>query len=102
MPDFRSDAVKHAKASGRMESCGLVVNGAYWRCRNIADDPFSDFVIDPKDYVLASLHGKIQAIVHSHPNGGPASEADKAACAATKLPWHIWSVPEEQWSTINP
>lgn len=102
MLDFRSDAEKHARDCGSMESCGIVVDGVYWRCRNIADNPFADFVIDPKDYVVASLHGEIQAIVHSHPNGGPASEADKAACVATKLPWHIWSVPEQKWSTINP
>jgi proteasome lid subunit RPN8/RPN11 len=40
--------------------------------------------------------------VHSHPEGGLASEADKRACAGTKVPWHIWSIPDKQWSTIAP
>ena len=24
------------------------------------------------------------------------------ACNGTKVPWHIYSMPEDQWSTINP
>ena len=102
MRDFQSDAEKHACSSGDAESCGLVVGGVYWPCRNIADDPRADFAIDPKDYAAAAFRGTIEAIVHSHPKGGPASEADKRACTGTGLPWHIWSVPEKQWSTIEP
>ena len=102
MQGFRLDAERHAQISGDHESCGLVVDGIYWPCRNIADDPCSDFAIDPRDYAAAALRGAIQAVVHSHPKGGPASEADKRACTVTELPWHIWSVPEKQWTTIKP
>lgn len=102
MLDFRSDAEKHACSSGDAESCGLVVDGVYWPCRNIADDPCADFAINPRDYAAAAFRGTIEAIVHSHPKGGPASEADKRACTGTGLPWHIWSVPDKQWSTIEP
>lgn len=102
MPDFRSDAERHALRCVPQESCGVVVNGKYWPCRNVADDPCTDFVINPVDYATAALYGNVEAIVHSHPIGGSASQADKSACAGTKLPWHIWSVPEEQWSIIEP
>ena len=79
----------------------MIVNGGYWPCRNIADAPCSDFVIDPKDYAVAAMHGNVEGVIHSHPQGGPASLADRRACAATKLPWHIWSVPDEKWLTIE-
>jgi proteasome lid subunit RPN8/RPN11 len=100
--DFRCDAEKHAVEQSPKEACGVVVDGHYWRCRNIADDPQQDFVMDPRDYAAASFYGKVEAIVHSHPLGGPASECDRRSCTGTKKLWHIWSMPEKQWSTINP
>lgn len=99
---FRPDAEQHAEEQSPKEACGVVVNGRYWRCRNIADDPVRDFVIDPRDYAVAAMYGKIEAIVHSHPMGGPASGADKASCIGTKVPWHIYSMPKKQWLTIGP
>jgi proteasome lid subunit RPN8/RPN11 len=48
------------------------------------------------------MFGAVQAIVHSHPEGGSASKADRRACTGTQVPWHIWSVPDKQWSTIKP
>ena len=100
--DFRSDAEQHAARCAPKEACGVVVDGKYWPCRNIADDPCADFVIKPKDYAVAAMFGSVQAIVHSHPEGGTASEADRRACTGTQVPWHIWSVPDKQWSTIKP
>jgi len=100
--DFKLDAERHAVEQAPKEACGVVVDGRYWRCRNIADDPDQDFVLDPKDYAIASFYGTIEAIVHSHPLGGPASECDKRSCIGTKKPWHIYFMPENQWLTINP
>lgn len=102
MQDFRFDAEQHAARCAPQESCGVVVDDEYWPCRNAADDPCADFVINPRDYAIAAMFGPVQAIVHSHPNGGPASATDKKACVGTKVPWHIWSVPDKQWSTIEP
>ena len=100
--DFRCKAEEHALEVAPKECCGVVVDGQYWRCRNIADKPENDFILDPRDYALARTFGPIQAIVHSHPQGGTASEADLKAQKQTKLTWHIFSIPENQWSTINP
>ena len=100
--DYKLDAEKHAIEQCPKEACGIVVDGRYWRCRNIADNPELDFVLNPADYAMAALFGKVQAVVHSHPMGGPASLADKKACNASRLPWHIYSMPEKQWSTIEP
>lgn len=102
MQDFRFDAEQHALRCAPKEACGVVVDGKYWPCRNVADNPCADFAIDPRDYAIASFFGTVEAIVHSHPEGGLASEADKRACTGTKVLWHIWSIPDKQWSTIAP
>lgn len=102
MPDFRSDAAAHALEVFPQESCGLVVDGQYWRCRNICEQPTEHFVLDPRDYLNAYRSGQIQGIVHSHPEGGPASGLDLKACSQSKLVWHIYRVPQQEWLTINP
>ena len=100
--DCRFEAEKHALAQAPKEACALIVNGEYWPCRNIADEPELDFVINPVDYARAALSGEIEAVVHSHPMGGAASPADIQACQGTGLKWHIYSIPEAKWSTIKP
>ena len=102
VPDFKCEAEAHALEHAPREACGVVVDGKYWRCRNIASDPQKNFALNPCDYATASLFGEVEAIVHSHPQGGPASKADLAACQQTRLPWHIYSIPERKWLTINP
>ena len=82
MQDFRCDAERHALEHAPREACGVVVDGRYWPCRNIAEDPEQDFVIDPRDYAVAALYGTVEAIVHSHPMGGAASSVDKHSAAA--------------------
>lgn len=100
--DFRLDAIKHAQAEIPREAVGLVVDGAYWPCKNIADAPRQHFVLDPHDYARAMFAGTIEAIVHSHPEGTPPSECDRKACKQSKLPWYVYSVPNDLWSTIYP
>lgn len=102
MPDFRCDAEAHAARSYPREACGLVVNGQYWPCRNIADEPEHRFVIEPRDYAVAAMMGKVEAVVHSHPHGGPASEWDQTVCSEGSVPWHIFELPEGKWLTIDP
>jgi proteasome lid subunit RPN8/RPN11 len=99
---FEEKAKEHALEMNPKESCGVVVDGQYWRCRNVSDYPENDFSIEPRDYMTARTFGKIEAIVHSHPKGGEASEMDWKACRNTKIPWYIYLVPEDKWLTINP
>ena len=100
--DFRCNAKKHALAEAPKEACGVLVNDSYFPCNNIADQPDNDFVLDPKDYLKARMKGKIQAVIHSHPKGGKASQADHKACSQLRLPWHIYLIPQDKWLTINP
>ena len=81
------------------EGCGLLVNRKgklYWEmCTNVAENPLEDFVIDPKEYLRASLSGTIHAIVHSHPDATSSpSESDIRASNFLQIPYIIYSLPE--------
>lgn len=100
--DFRLSAASHAEREYPKESAGLVVDGCYLPCRNIADEPKDNFVIDPVDYARAMIKGNIDAVVHSHPQGTPISNHDYRACMQTKIKWYVYSVPSKEWWTIKP
>ena len=99
---FKEEAKKHAIEQAPSECCGIVVDDIYYRCNNISDTPKNNFAIHPKDFLKARSKGKLQYIIHSHPEGGNASEADKKACKATKIPWYVYLLPEDTWQIINP
>ena len=99
---FKEAAKQHAIKEAPKESCGIVVNDEYFPCLNISNTPKDNFSIHPKDFLKARSKGKLQYIVHSHPEGGNASEPDKKACTATKLPWYVYLIPQDTWQIINP
>ena len=81
--------LNHANQGKPRECCGFIVANNYVPCRNISTDPDS-FEIDPKDTVKAERLGKIQAIVHSHPQGtSEASPMDIIQMSYHKKPWVI-------------
>lgn len=97
--------VRHGQAeytNGRRESCGLIVDGQYVACRNLAGG-VDEIQIDPTDWVMAEDVGDIQAIVHSHPDQ-PAmpSQLDMNECTASGLPWLIVSIPSGAMSVCMP
>lgn len=103
---MRADAYAHALAEFPRESCGLVIEQQgrvrYWPCQNLAPAA-SCFMLAPQDYAAASDVGEVAAIVHSHPRvSEQPSEADRSACEASGLPWHIVSVPGGRWAHLEP
>lgn len=88
----------HALAEYPKECCGLIVKAgrkeAYRRCANLSGD-LEQFRMSAEDWAAAEDAGRVLAVVHSHPDA-PAepSEADRAACEATGVPWIIVSVRE--------
>jgi len=100
--DFKLKAAQHAETEYPKEAAGLVVDGNYFPCKNIADNPKDNFVINPVDYARAMTLGKIEAVVHSHPQGTPISNYDYRACMQTKMRWYVYSVPSKEWWIIKP
>lgn len=99
-------ALEHARAEYPREACGLLVirkgREVYARCRNIGVGT-DQFVIHPEDYAAADIQGEIVGVVHSHPGMSPEpSQADRVACEASGLPWHIVGFPSEDWVRIEP
>lgn len=111
--DFTSafaDAKAHARREYPKESCGLIVGGKYVPCENIAapveahreGDPNCDcqlcfFQIDTKVYAKHLKTGKVEMVVHSHPNGPffP-SQADMASQIQTGIAWAIIALDDER------
>lgn len=90
-PKVIEKAKEHGLNAYPKEACGVVIDDEYIPCDNVAYDPKSDFIIDPKDYLSIKLGNKtIQAVIHSHTNGlHQPSKADMEKQIQMKIPWGI-------------
>lgn len=101
------DAVRqHAARDFPREACGLVVvvrgRERYIPCRNVAVGT-DHFEMPAEDYAAAEDLGEVMGVVHSHPNGSAEpSDADRVACEASGVPWHIIAWPADDVRTIEP
>lgn len=98
---------RHAEDDYPHEACGLVVargkKAGLVRCRNVANNPRGMFILSPDDYLAAAQQSDILAIYHSHCDlSSEPSMADRSACEASGLPWHIVSWPLGGHTLINP
>lgn len=76
------------------EACGVIVDGKYLPCRNIADDPVNHFEIDPVITNTLQAEDRLQGVAHSHPHARMPwpSKSDMRGQFATEVPWAIASV----------
>lgn len=76
--------IEHAGKEYPRESCGLIVNGEYVPCKNVADNPEEMFAIAPREWQ------ECDAIVHSHPQGQPfLSGADRQMQSQSGKDWWL-------------
>ena len=88
--DLKEQIQVHATDCYPDECCGLIVDGVYHPCQNMAPNPKDGFEIDPATWVELSERGKIQAVVHSHPDGSSEpSEVDKVQMGLHGVDWVI-------------
>lgn len=75
----------HSREQYPKEAVGLIENGEYYPCENIASDPIKTFLIAKDDWRFnASI------VVHSHPNNEPyLSSADRIYQAKSGLEWWL-------------
>lgn len=105
-PSMLESARAHAAECYPAEAAGVVieVNGKaeYRPCRNLGTEP-DVFILDPDDSAAAEDEGRLLGYIHSHP-GGPVtpSEADRAGCDRSGLPWWVIEYPGEAWTRLDP
>ena len=94
---LKADIITHALDCYPAECCGLIVDKKYIPCTNTAHDN-EQFILCPKDFAKAESIGEIQAIVHSHPDGGVLpSDLDKLQIELHGVPWVIVAISGQDY-----
>lgn len=89
-PKVIAAAQAHAIEAFPRESCGMLIDGVYVRCRNVHEKPEQAFRIAADQWADAFIAGDVQAVIHSHPGGPDYPNADDMTSqVATALPWAI-------------
>ena len=92
------------------ESCGLIVKSGKKSvaipCGNISSTPENHFLLNPLDYARIADRYEIIGIWHTHIEiTNKASDADRAGCESSDLPWLIMNISKKngefQKSDIN-
>lgn len=92
-PAIVDDVKHHAAEAYPLEACGIVVDGQYVRCDNIHPNPKEHFRIDPAIAAPLMAQGRLQAAVHSHPDGpNHPTFDDLAGQINSDIPWGICPV----------
>ena len=100
------DVKQYVYENADIEACGLLSlerGRVKWNpCKNKAENPKHDFIIDPLDYKAIADKGDVVGVVHSHPGESPQpSELDRAACDKLGIPWYIFGENDE-WIKLEP
>ncbi|UYZ93212.1 C40 family peptidase [Moraxella bovis] len=94
---LKADIISHALDCYPAECCGVIVNDNYLPCTNTATGN-EQFILCPKDFAKAESIGEIQAVVHSHPDGGVLpSDLDKLQIELHGVPWVIVAVSKQDY-----
>ena len=95
---LKADIITHALECYPAECCGVIVGGKYIPCTNTAKGN-EQFSLCPKDFARAESMEQIQAIVHSHPDGGVIpSDLDKLQIELHGVPWVIVAVSKQEYA----
>ena len=95
LKNTKEDMLDHAAACYPNESCGYIIDRKYVPCTNVHDNPDKQFKIGYKDVLRCEQLGKIEAVVHSHPNGSSKPTTyDLMQMSMGDVPWVIVAYPE--------
>ena len=95
LKDAKEDMLDHAAACYPNESCGYIIDRKYVPCTNVHESPDKQFKIGYKDVLRCEQLGKIEAVVHSHPDGSSKPTTfDLMQMSIGAVPWVIVAYPE--------
>lgn len=95
LKDAKEDMLDHAAACYPNEACGYIIDRKYVPCTNVHDNPDKQFKIGYKDVLRCEQLGKIEAVVHSHPDGSSKPTTfDLMQMSMGDVPWVIVAYPE--------
>ena len=93
--------LEHAQEEYPRECFGVIVEGKYYACRNIAPFGEGEAQLHPDDY--REFEGRIEAFVHSHPDGSSkASQADLVQMEYFNVPYIICGYPSSDFGVYVP
>lgn len=103
----KQSIIEAARAAPHEEVCGLIYNtqtGTHiLPCTNVSLDKSSSFEIDPQDYIKVRQIGVPIGVYHSHPKGKAVfSEEDVAAACEIALPFYLYAVETNEWTSYIP
>ena len=94
-----------ALESAPNECCGFLLdidNSIHiFKCKNSAEDSLNNFLISPKEYIKASLIGKILYSYHSHPSEKHSDNftlLDKLNSIEHKIPMIVYNITNDKFS----
>ncbi|UNK05849.1 C40 family peptidase [Psychrobacter raelei] len=93
---LKQQIITHAKQQYPNECCGLIVDGTYAPCTNVADKPTETFRISHDQWQPADI------VVHSHPQGQRyLSGADRQTQHKMRCDWWIAVNNNDDWEIIK-
>ena len=109
MLDFdvvKPEIKRYALATPEIECCGLITEKdnllKVFPCENIAINKRNQFKIKEKDYLRASLNGKIKATYHSHLNEENFSITDRVNCYLSGYIYLLYIIEKNFFKLLNP
>ena len=104
---WKNEFEQYAKLQLPNEACGLlaIIKGkeTFWPCKNLAENKFEFFMLDPDAWAECEDTGEIIGVIHSHPVGAAIpSDTDKAACEHLGYPYYIYSIEHNHWEKLKP
>lgn len=96
---LKTEMMQAAIAAYPNEACGFIVargkKCALRVCRNASPDPQNEFLVHPDDQLATEQSEHIVGVFHSHTNrSATPSDADRAGCEMTGLPWFILGITQ--------
>lgn len=89
---IREHIIKYAVDQSPNEACGFIIKNTeyiFMPCTNHSPTPEKEFKLSGKDFIKASLIGKIECIIHSHNNSPWVSKEDIIEQTKHNIPFGV-------------